>query len=254
MTTPGLGLHQSPVEPSAARSRGPAAAPDQPGEGPLHHPAPRQQDEALLPRRLADQLQHQAAELLRPADGRLVRPVGPDQLQPREAALEPGRDELDAVAVLDRGRVDDDRQEQPHGVDDDVPLPARDPLAHVVAPRLAPLGGVDALAVDDRRRGALLAAVGVPQPGAEHVEDLRPGAVEPPPAVVEVDGAPGGQVVGHHPPGDAAADQVEDAVEDLAEVDVAGPAAGLGLGQQGLDELPLLVGQVGGVGGRSMRP
>lgn len=222
-------------------------APDQPGERPLDDPATVQQDEPLLTRRLPDQFEHEPAELLRPSDGRFVGPVGPDQLQPRELRLEPLGDPLDPVAILDRGRVHDHRQEQAHGVDDEVPLPARDPLARVVTPVVAPLGGVHGLAVDDRCRRALLPAVGVPQPGPEHVEDLPPGAVESPPSVVIVDRAPGGQVVRQHPPGDTAFDDVEDAVENFAEVDRAGPPAGLSLGQEWLDQLPLGVSQVGWV-------
>src|SRR5436309_12634620 len=81
--------------------------------------------------------------------------------------------------------------------------------------------------------------------GAQGVVDLRPGAVVAPLAEVVVAGAPGGQVGGHHPPGAAAVGDVEDAVEDLAEVDLAGPTAGLGRWQEALEALPLGAGQVG---------
>ena len=77
--------------------------------------------------------------------------------------------------------------------------------------------------------GALLPAGSpVADLGAQGVVDLRPSAVVAPLAEVVVAGAPGGQVVGHHPPGAAAAEDVEDAVEDLAELDRARPAPGLG--------------------------
>ena len=56
----------------------------------------------------------------------------------------------------------------------------------------------------------------------------------------------GGPILGHHPPGAAAAGDVEDAVEDLAPRHGAGPPAGLGLGQPPLELLPLVAGQVGG--------
>jgi hypothetical protein len=83
--------------------------------------------------------------------------------------------------------------------------------------------------------------------GPQDFEDLLPCAVDPPAPVVEVDRAPRGQVFGQHPPGDAASDDREEAVEDRAEVDRAGPPAGLGVRHQRLDRPPLLVGQVGGV-------
>jgi hypothetical protein len=40
----------------------------------------------------------------------------------------------------------------------------------------------------------------------------------------------------------------EEGVEDLADVDLAGSTAGLGEGDEGLDELPLGVGQIGPIG------
>jgi len=226
---------------------GRAAGPHQPSEGPLHHPATRQHAEAALIERLADQLQQPAAEGPGPDDRRLVGRVGPDQPPPRQPASHPRQQELDAVAVLDARRVGHDGHHRAQGVDQEGALAAGHPLARVGAP-LAPLGRLDRLAVDARGRGALLAAVGAADAGPHDVQDLLPRAVEPPPAIGEGDRPPGGQVVGHEPPGDAGLDQVEDAVEDLAEVDRAGPAAGLGLGQQRLDGPPLLVGQVGGIG------
>ncbi|KAJ3064587.1 hypothetical protein HK102_008167 [Quaeritorhiza haematococci] len=211
----------------------------------LDHPSPRQYDEALLIFRLAHQLQDPAGEQPGPADRRLVGGVGPDEAQPGGPALQARQDELHAVAVLDARRVDHDRQEEAQSVDD-VPLAAGRPLARVVAPH-APLGRADRLAVDDRRRRALLAAVGVPQAGPQDLHDPVPGPVEPPAAVVVVDRAPGGQVVGEHPPGDAPPDDVQHAVQDLAQVDRTRAAAGLGLRQQRPHQLPLLVGQVGGI-------
>ena len=47
-----------------------------------------------------------------------------------------------------------------------------------------------------------------------------------------------------HPPGYATADDVEDAVKDLTEVNATGPAAGLGRKQQRHHELPLFISQV----------
>ena len=57
----------------------------------------------------------------------------------------------------------------------------------------------------------------------------------------------GGRSVGHHPPGTAAPDDVEDAVEDLAEVDRAGPAPGLGRGSRTLSRFHWVSSQIGGV-------
>ena len=56
-----------------------------------------------------------------------------------------------------------------------------------------------------------------------------------------------GKVVGKHPPLDAAADEIEDGVEDFAPVDGLRPPSRFGLGNQGPDQLPLGIGQIGGV-------
>ncbi|KAJ3051743.1 hypothetical protein HK102_012012, partial [Quaeritorhiza haematococci] len=183
---------------------------------------------------LADQVQEPAAEGPRPADRRLIGGVGPDPSQSWEPALDPLAHQLALVAVLHARRVDHHRHEQPRRVDDGVALAARRPLPRVVVPLLV-RGGADRLAVDDRGRRALPAAVGPSQAGAQHLQHPPPGAVEPP--------AP---VVGQHPPGDVAADDVEDAVEDLAEVDRPGPAAQLRPRQERADQVPLLVRHVGG--------
>ena len=53
--------------------------------------------------------------------------------------------------------------------------------------------------------------------------------------------------MGKHPPLDAAADEIEDGVEDFAPVDGLRPPSRFGLGNQGLDQLPLGIGQIGGV-------
>ncbi len=47
-----------------------------------------------------------------------------------------------------------------------------------------------------------------------------------------------------HPPRNPSPDEGEDALEDLAEVDRGRPPAGLGLGEQGWDQLPVIVPEV----------
>ena len=79
------------------------------------------------------------------------------------------------------------------------------------------------------------------------IEDLLPGAVGLPLLEVVVDGALGRQVVREHVPLAARAVEVGDGVEHLAPVDLTGPPGRVD-GDQGLDDRPLLAGQVGGVG------
>ncbi len=83
-----------------------------------------------------DDLQDPVAQFLCPLDqfpG--VAPVGPNQLEPGELPDQFGQHQLGPIAILDVGRVHDDRQEQAQGVYDDVPLASLDLLAGVVAAR-----------------------------------------------------------------------------------------------------------------------
>ena len=68
--------------------------------------------------------------------GSLITGVGEDLLDRGEAAACVAQQAASAVAILHAGPVDDDVQQQAKGVDDDVPLAARDFLARVVALRV----------------------------------------------------------------------------------------------------------------------
>jgi ABC-2 type transport system permease protein len=225
----------------------------QPGERPLHDPAPFQNFELLLLllgliRRPHDQLQDPVADPFGPlGDVAVVDPIGQDLLQPREPSHQLLQHQLGPVAILDARRVDHRRHDQAQRVDDQVPLPAVDLLERVLAPRPPLFRGLDALAVDDAHARALLPLVLVADLGAQSVVDLRPSTVVAPLAEVVVARTPGGQVFGHHPPGAAAAGDVEDTVEDLTQFDLARPPAGLGRRQQAPEPLPLGVGQIGGI-------
>src|SRR5262249_35280928 len=77
--------------------------------------------------------------------------------------------------------------------------------------------------------------------------DRLPGAVALPAPEVGVDGLPGRQVVRQQAPGPAGAQEVADAVDDLADVDAAGATTRLGGGDHRRQHSPLGVGQVGRV-------
>ena len=87
----------------------------------------------------------------------------------------------------------------------------------------------------------------VPDLGPQGVLDRFPRAIATPLPIIVMDRSPWGKVVGKHPPLDAAADEIEDGVEDFAPVDGLRPASWFGLGNQGPDQLPLVIGQIGGV-------
>ena len=88
----------------------------------------------------------------------------------REEALEEGKapgnaveDQRRAVAVLDAGGMDLDAQHEPERVGDEMTLAALDALSGIEADHFVRLGtGLDALAVDDHRRRALVATLQLP--------------------------------------------------------------------------------------------
>jgi hypothetical protein len=236
-------------------------APD-PRVGPLDHPTPRLQHGPLralgapdsleaIPRRVV--LQVAVEPVL------LVLRVPPHHLQSRvRPPAEPVQHPRRGGAVVGVRRRDQHDQQQPHGIRDDVPLPPRDLLAAVVAPLAPECGGLDGPRVDHRDPRRRLPAGGLADPGPQRVEDRLPGAVVTPAGEVAGHRALGEQVVGEHVPLAAGAVEVEQRVEDLAHVDRAGPAAGLGRGDQRPEDRPLVVGEVGRVGpthgGRSRGP
>src|SRR5512142_401222 len=192
-------MSHSDVDPGLARLRLPLvilaqpAVATKPGEGPLDDPTPRQNLESLLLLGADDHLKHPTADLHRPfRDASIIDPIGQDLLQPRELAPELLQDLLGPIPVLNARRVDHRRHDQAQCVDDQVPLPPVDLLERILAPRAHLLGGLDALAVDDRHAGTLLPTVAVADLGPQGVVDLREGVVVAPLAEVIVAGAPGG--------------------------------------------------------------
>ena len=82
---------------------------------------------------------------------------------------------------------------------------------------------------------------------AEQVVDRVEGAVVPPLVEVAPDGALGREVLGQVTPLAAGAEDVEDGIDDVAQVGLAGPSAGID-GHVRFDQAPLGVGEVAGVG------
>src|SRR5215472_26252 len=131
------------------------------------------------------------------------------------------------------------------GVDQRVTLAAVDLLARIVTARAAGLGGLNALAVDDRGRGAGVA----PDPFAicHHKRVVYPfkAPVVAPGGEPAVDRPPWRQVARHQPPRAARPHHVEYPIDDLAHRPLARPARRAGLRQVWRDDAPLCVGQIG---------
>src|SRR5512143_1809114 len=127
-------------------------------------------------------------------------------------------------------------------------LPPVDLLARIIASLPTTLGALDRLAVDIRDPRRRLASLGHAQLLPQGVGDPLPGAIVAPLREVVPDGALGQQVVRQQLPLATGAGLVQEGVEHLPHVGLAWSPARLGGRDQGLDDLPLLVGQVGLVG------
>ena len=132
-------------------------------------------------------------------------------------------------------------------------FPPVDVLEVVAAPLLATRGGVDRLAVDAGGGAGVVRLLHRADLAAEPVVDGVQGAIVPPPVEVPPDGALGWEVAGQIAPLAAGAEDIQDGVDDVPHVGLAGSSAGGG-GDVGLDQDPLRVGDVAGVMVRSHTP
>jgi hypothetical protein len=114
---------------------GAAAVAGDPRQRALHHPAAGQNLEGVGGPAAFNDLHVQLQPFRCPGQQLPgVAGVGPGVTDPAAGALEVEQQRPGAVAVLDRGRGDEDFQQQPAGVDGDVAFAAVD-LLGVVVPR-----------------------------------------------------------------------------------------------------------------------
>ena len=113
-----------------------SAVSTQPSQRPLNHPSPWQHFESMAvprtPHNLQDVSRIGSDPVNQPAG---VSGISPNQFQPWESTHQTADNRLCPVPILDIGRVDYYRQQQPYGVDDDVSLASCDFLAGVIATR-----------------------------------------------------------------------------------------------------------------------
>jgi hypothetical protein len=106
----------------------------QPTKCPFDDPAFRQDHEPFGAFRSLDDLQHPAGKGEHPVDQLSgITAVGPDPLQPGKRAAQLLDYQPRAIPVLKASAMHDDHQDQPEGVDGDMPLAPFDVLAFVVA-------------------------------------------------------------------------------------------------------------------------
>src|SRR5215212_11888159 len=118
-------------------------------------------------------------------------------------------------------------------------LSAFDLLGSVVTTLYSAYAGrFDRLTVDDASTGLGVSLQAHPHPLAQGGVHPLPGSIQTPGAEVVVDALPGWVLVREQSPGTAAADEVENGVEDLAGAMQPGSSGGFGNGQVRFEAAP----------------
>ena len=225
---------------------GEASASSGPGEGALDHPAALEQNEALGGVAAAHDFKRPLPVALQRADELVARitPVGEQVAQPWEA-LADRLDEIDSpVTILNAGSVDGDEQHQSEGIGDDVAFAAHDLFARIVAPWAAAFGRLDALTIDHRGAWAGLAPFDLARSHHQQVIDRLPQAAIAPDAEIVLNRRERREILGQHSPLATTCCQIEDRVQNLAQVGAAPPAVRFRGRQQRFDQSPLGIAQI----------
>src|SRR5215470_17785330 len=128
-----------------------------------------------------------------------------------------------------------------------MPLAPFDLLVAIKADVFALGCCLDALRVNAASRGLRLSSQAPPLPLAKRLHQARPDTVASPALEIPIDGAPVTKFLRDQPPLAACLVEVQDTVDDTAHVAwwSSGSARGpLAFRQQGLEQLPLLIGQI----------
>ena len=227
-----------------------AAVASEPAECAFDHPAARQNLEPFLPRRSLDDIQGDIERFVYPIDQTtlLVDAIGPDLLQARNSLHQLEQHRLGAVVVLDICGMNDNIQQIPHRIDDDVSFAAIDPLESIKASLPTGLGCLDTLGVYHPGCWFFVTLSFLAFQFAQSGVDLLPSPVQAPSAVVVVDAVMVREVFGQVSPLTAGPNHVENGIEHLAHVQFYGAASPFSFwNKQRSDDLPLLIGQVTGI-------
>ena len=136
---PGLGcLGQSFVVPvsSTGQALAQPTAPAEPRECSFDHPSSRQHLKVVAVPGALDNLERPACQGPDPLDQlSSIASIGPDQPHAGKPPYQFIDDQLRSISILDIGRMHHHRQQQPHGIYNDVSLSTVDLLASVIATR-----------------------------------------------------------------------------------------------------------------------
>ena len=220
----------------------------EPGKGAFYNPTPWEDNEAFLVIGTQDNLKMKTAMVCHPIQElAAITTINPDEMQLLAGAAQASKQETGAIAVLDRGCGDNHRQQQSHCVNKDMTFRAIDLFAGVITPSSAERCRLYTLAVQAASSWMLVTARTLPHLCPQYVMEPLPYAIIAPLSKVGVDALPLWKLFWEHPPLNATNCNVQDAVNDQPHIQTAGSSTRFCQWDQGLDNVPLSVGQIGWV-------
>ena len=202
----------------------------QPSECSLHRPTDRQAHPTLRPLGATHDGQLPRGMLVHPVvEGEVV--ILGVRIHPLDSAhglaVQLGEQLLRRLGVVHVGGRHQHGQQQPHAVHDDVAFAAVHVLGVVPAALLPARSRINRLAVHARRSSGRPRFLRRADFATEKVVDRLERTVASPLVEVTPDGAFGREVLGQVTPLTAGAENVEKGIDDLSQVGLAGPSAGM---------------------------
>ena len=152
--------------------------------------------------------------------------------------------QLSSTSIIHVGCGDDDGEQQPHGIDDDMALAAPNLLAAVDPDFLTTARGLDRLTIDGGDPRVRFAVSAATHPHTQRSEDSVPGAIACPGLEIVVHRLPGREIMRQGSPTTAFAVEVANGVDHAANIGFPRPTTRASFGYPRLDDLPLGVRQV----------
>src|SRR5215471_4806912 len=181
----------------------------------------------------------------------LIAGIDPDFPQALDSRSKIALEQCDqAEAIIRIGCCDDDRHDQPQGIDQDMPFASFDFLVPIKADVLPLCRRLDALTISTARGGFGPPALALAFPLAQRVHHASPDTRLSPASEVAIDRVRIPDIRREHAPLAPRFVDVENAVDDAAEVHRLPPwatRAPLGWGQHKLEGLPLRIAHVCGI-------
>ena len=223
----------------------------QPTKGSLHHPTARQNMKSLEVIVTLDDFPHPAKGGFDPVGKGLtaIACISPQQFQAWQVQtlVQLGQQLLAAWLVLHIAGGNQDREQQPHGIDHDMPFAAVHSFTGIIPSFSFDQGGFDRLGIDNGSTWRRFAAYLLSHLPMQQAIYLLPETIQSPLTVMVINRLPGRQIVGQHAPLTAGSQEIQHCVDDFTHWPLLGASAGAqgtGVRQKSFEIFPFLIFQI----------